>query len=82
MVEQLKVETENATIYANHTKGSRYVTMVWKWKTSNQWVAKGWCDAGPEVTRMRAGETLEQFMRELFFTNISVGPVTGLPGHR
>lgn len=82
MVEQLKIETDNATVYANRTKGSRSVTMVWKWKTSTAWVPKGWCIAGPEVVRMDKGESLPDFVRSIFPNGTQWGPVTGLPGHR
>lgn len=82
MVEQLRIETHNATVYTSHTKGSRHVTMVWKWKTATSWVAKGWCAGGPEVNTMRKGETVDTYIRSVFGDNVKYGPVTGLPGHR
>lgn len=81
-METLKFDIFDATLYTNRALGSRNVTVVWKWKTPMGEVPAGFCQAGPEIHRLRDGESTVDMVRKSFYKVSQWGPVTGMPGKR
>lgn len=74
MIEQLKCVNDIGTVYGNRVKGSRRVTLVWKWHATNRF------DKEVERDIIPRGESLRDFMSKTFTGDVL--PVTGLPGKR
>lgn len=74
MIEQFKSVGSNWSVYGTRFKGSRTVTLVWKFN------GKIDPDVNMETDRMPVGQSLKSWMEVTFYG--VVYPVTGLPGQR